>query len=98
MWSAKLENSVTLPQNSPGSSTFTKVLGLVKSESLRTLRVLGLSNITSPWTFAKSTTAKTVLRKCDITLNGMERFDTASQVEILLPVTNLELIVDLFAN
>ena len=41
---------------------FTKVLGLKKSESPRTLRVLGLSNITSPRTFAKSTTAKTLLR------------------------------------
>ena len=41
---------------------FTKVLGLVKSESPQTLRVLGLSNITNPRTYAKSTTAKTVLR------------------------------------
>ena len=39
---------------------FTKVLGLVKSESPRTLLVLGLSNITSHGTFAKSTTSKTV--------------------------------------
>ena len=41
---------------------FTKVLGLVKSESPQTLRVLGLSNIASPRTFAKSTTDMTVLR------------------------------------
>ena len=41
---------------------YQKMEGLVKSESLQTLQVLGLSNITSPQTFAKSTTAKTVLR------------------------------------
>ena len=39
-----------------GVVVFTKVLGHAKSQSLRTLRVLGLSDFTSPWTFAKTTT------------------------------------------
>ena len=39
-----------------GVVVFTKVLGHAKSQSPRTLRVLGLSDFTSPWTFAKTTT------------------------------------------
>ena len=39
-----------------GVVDFTKVLGPAKSQSPRTLRVLGLSDFTSPWTTAKTTT------------------------------------------
>ena len=41
---------------------FAKVGGLVMFESPRTRRVRGLSDFTSPRTFVKTTTAKTVLR------------------------------------
>ena len=39
-----------------GVLVFTKVRGLANFESPRTLRVLGLSNFTCPWTFAKTNT------------------------------------------
>ena len=45
-----------LLQRVNGIVVFTKVHGLAKSESPRTLRVLGLSNFTCPWTFAKTNT------------------------------------------
>ena len=47
-----------------GVVVFTKVLGHAKSQSPRTLRVLGLSDFTSPWTFAKTTTPIYISRQC----------------------------------
>ena len=41
---------------------FTKARGLVKFQSPRALRALGLQNITNPWAFAKSTTPTLFLR------------------------------------
>ena len=47
-----------------GVVVFTKVLGHAKSQSPRTLRVLGLSDFTSPRTFAKTTTPIYSLQQC----------------------------------
>ena len=47
-----------------GVVVFTKVLGHAKSQSPRTLRVLGLSDFNSPWTFAKTTTPIYISRQC----------------------------------
>ena len=49
-------------KNKVGVVDFTKARGLVKFQSPRALRALGLSNITNPWAFAKSTTPTLFLR------------------------------------
>ena len=43
---------------------FTKVRGQEKSQRPRILQVLGLSDLTSPWTFAKTTTPILISRQC----------------------------------
>ena len=53
---------------------FTKVRGLAKSESPRTLRVLGLSNFTCPWTFAKTTTPINFSQYCTNAPNNARRW------------------------
>ena len=49
-------------KNKVGVVDFTKARGLVKFQSPRALRALGLQNITNPWAFAKSTTPTLFLR------------------------------------
>ena len=47
-----------------GAVVFTKVRGQEKSQRPRILQVLGLSDLTSPWTFAKTTTPILISRQC----------------------------------
>ena len=49
-------------KNKVGVVDFTKAREVVKFQSPRALRALGLLNITNPWAFAKSTTPTLFLR------------------------------------